>query len=128
MVRLNNLSLARLNNGNGLTFSKTSPDLVVHFRDGSAPLNIDFQNPLPDPGKIEQTLGDLLDTINAADPVRLRAEIAPDGDHLRLIDLTTDTGGTFSVASTSGGKVAEELGLTGAAVAGSLPAGNGKPA
>ncbi len=61
------------------------------------------------------TLGDLLDTINAADPARLKASISADGDHIELVDLTADTGGTFSVASAFGGSVAEELGLTAAA-------------
>jgi flagellar hook-associated protein 2 len=60
----------------------------------------------------ETTLGDLLTTINAADPTRLQARISASGDRLELVDLTTDTGGAFSVTSLFGGSVAEDLGLT----------------
>ena len=59
----------------------------------------------------EATLGELLQVINAADPTRLRAEIAPDGDRLQLIDLTDDLGGTFSVSSINQSHAARDLGL-----------------
>ena len=62
--------------------------------------------------KEEETLGDVLATINAADPARLQARISADGDRIELVDLTTDRGGTFSVQSLFGGSVAEDLGLT----------------
>lgn len=68
----------------------------------------------------EKTLGELLETINATDPTRLKAEISADGDHLVLTDLTADHGGTFAVSSTLGGSLAEDLGLTGAAVGNQL--------
>ena len=68
----------------------------------------------------ETTLGDLLATINEADPARLRAELSPDGDRLLLHDLTGDLGGTFAVTSPLGGSLAEDLGLTGTAVDGAL--------
>lgn len=70
--------------------------------------------------KEEATLGDLLQTINATDPTRLKAQISADGDHIEFIDLTTDTGGTFQVSSPLAGSLAEELGLTGSAVGGVL--------
>jgi len=41
----------------------------------------------------------------------LRATISGDGKRLVLNDLTADAGGTFSVASTAGGAVAEDLGI-----------------
>lgn len=63
----------------------------------------------------ERTLGDLLATLNAADPSRLRAAIAADGSRIELTDLTADNGGTFSVASLNNSKVAEDLGLNSAA-------------
>lgn len=69
--------------------------------------------------KKEQTLGELVATINAADPTRLRAAISSDGDRLVLTDLTSG-GGTFSVKSTAGGTAAEDLGLTGTASGGTL--------
>jgi flagellar hook-associated protein 2 len=58
----------------------------------------------------ETTVGDLLKTLNAADPTRLKAQISADGDRIELVDLTTG-GGTFAAASLNGGSVAEELGL-----------------
>jgi len=106
------LSLRQLNNGNGLSIRDTLPDLRVTFRDGSAALDLNFTN--------EQSLGELLNTVNAADPARLRAQIAADGDHLEFIDLTADTGGTFTISSPLAGSVAEDLGVTGAAVAGTI--------
>ena len=71
----------------------------------------------------EETLGQLLDTLNDADPDRLRAELAVDGNRIVLVDLTEDDGDpttTFSVQSFAlgGGHVAESLGLTGDAVDG----------
>lgn len=70
--------------------------------------------------KNELTLGDLIETINAADRDRLRAQFASDGKSIELIDLTSDAGGTFAVASNANGALAEELGLTGAAVGDTL--------
>jgi flagellar capping protein FliD len=75
------------------------------------------------PANNEKTLGDLLATINAADPTRLSAQISADGDRIELIDLTVDNGGTFEVTSTAGGTLAEDLGLTGAASGGTLTSG-----
>ena len=66
----------------------------------------------------EQTLGDLVNTLNAADPSRLHAAIS--GDRIVLTDLTADTGGTFQVTSTVGGTLARDLGLEGTASGGSL--------
>lgn len=61
-----------------------------------------------------QTLGDVLNLINAQDPARLQAKISADGNRLELIDLTSG-GGTFSVESLGNSATAEALGLTGAA-------------
>ncbi len=70
----------------------------------------------------ERTLGELVTTINEADPTRLRASISSDGDRLVLTDLTSG-GGSFSVQSSAGGTAAEDLGLTGTAVGGTLTGG-----
>lgn len=59
----------------------------------------------------EVTLAEVLTALNAIAPEKLRAEIAPDGDRLLLTDLTTDTGGTFSVRSINNSRAAEDLGL-----------------
>lgn len=104
--------LARLNDDNGLSLQDELPDLEISFRDNSAALSIDL-NP-PDEDAL-QTLGDVIDRINAADPARLQASISADGKRIELTDLTTNGGGTFAVTSPLGGSTAAELGLTGAA-------------
>ena len=67
----------------------------------------------------EGTLGELLDTINQADPSRLQARLSESGDGIELLDLTSGSG-TFSVASLDGGTVAEDLGLTRPAAGGTI--------
>jgi len=74
----------------------------------------------PIPNGDEKTLGDVLATINAADPARLKAEIAPDGDRIQLTDLTSDTGGTFSVSALFGTLAAQDLGIVGSATGDTL--------
>jgi flagellar capping protein FliD len=71
------------------------------------------------PDANEATLGQLLATINAANPSKLKAEIGPDGDRLVFTDLTSG-GGTFAISSAGGGSLAEELGLTGAPSGGQI--------
>lgn len=113
-------ALSRLNDGNGLSIRTGVSDLNVTFRDGTS-LAIDFNRVTPP--RTEKTLGELLTTINEADPTRLHAAISLDGDHLVFTDLTTDTGGTFAVTSTPGGTLAEDLGLTGTTAGGTLTSG-----
>ncbi|MFN0017549.1 MAG: flagellar filament capping protein FliD [Pirellulaceae bacterium] len=110
------LEIGRLNDGNGLSIRAALPDLHVALRDGTS-LDVDFRS-FATGARQEKTLGDLLTTINEADPARLKAELSADSDRIILTDLTTDTGGTFAVTSPSGGNVAQELGLTGTAVGG----------
>lgn len=114
------LDLQLLNQGNGLSIRTGVADLNVTFRDGTS-LEIDFNR--VSPPRTEKTLGELLQTINEADPARLQASISADGDHLVFTDLTSDTGGTFAVANTAGGSLAGDLGLTGAAIGATLTSG-----
>lgn len=117
VLRLHNdLLLSQLNSGNGISLRQGVPDLNVTFRDGSADLLIDFGDLAAADVRDTATVGDLLDVLNAADPARLQAQLSADGDRIELIDLTADSGGTFSVSSAFDGTVAEELGLTSAAV------------
>lgn len=95
--------LSRLNGGDGVQFDSELADLQITFRDNSTALEIDFDS--------ETTIGDVLATLNAADPARLSAQISADGDRIELTDLTTDSGGTFSVSSLFSGNAAESLGL-----------------
>jgi flagellar capping protein FliD len=68
----------------------------------------------------ETTLADLLQTINEADPTRLSAEISADGDRLVLHDLTSDSGGTFTVSDLYDGTLAGDLGFNGNASGGTF--------
>jgi len=60
----------------------------------------------------ERTLGEILNTINNADPARIRAEISSDGDRIVLQDLTEGSG-SFRVDSLNDSRAAEDLGLLG---------------
>ncbi len=66
----------------------------------------------PLPENNELTLNDVLNTLNQADPARLKAEISADGDRLILTDLTVDAGGTFSISELNDSRAAYDLGLT----------------
>jgi flagellar hook-associated protein 2 len=99
------MRLSRLNDGTGISLRKGQPDLEVTLRDGGR-LQVDLQ-----PEELRD-VGDLLQAINAVDPSRFRAQISADGDRIELLDLTSG-GGTFSVASSAGGSLAEDLGVAG---------------
>ncbi len=115
LVRLHDdLAIGLLNDGNGVSFQNELADLDVSLADGST-LTIDFQTT----GNAERTLGDLIATINAADPAKLQAQISADGDRLELVDLTSGSA-TFQVTSLNGGSVAEDLGLTNSASGGTI--------
>jgi flagellar hook-associated protein 2 len=59
----------------------------------------------------ERTLGDVIQTINATAPTRLRAQLSASGDALELIDLSVNNGGSFTVTSLNDSHAAEDLGL-----------------
>jgi flagellar hook-associated protein 2 len=111
-------ALDQLRDGAGLSLRAELPDLNVSLRDGTS-LEIDFNPADEDPPR---TLGDLLDQINAADPVKLEARISADGKRIELQDLTAGSD-PFTVGSPLGGSLAEELGLTGAAVGDTITGG-----
>ena len=73
--------------------------------------------------KNELTLGEVLATLNEADPTRLQAAISADGKRIELTDLTTDAGGTFTVTELNGSRAAYDLGLTTAASGGVITGG-----
>jgi len=66
----------------------------------------------PVAGGEEATLAELLATLNAADPTKLKAEIAADGERIVLTDLTADSGGSFTITSLNDSRALEDLGLT----------------
>jgi flagellar hook-associated protein 2 len=101
--------LATLRDQGGIAF-RAGTDLSVNLSDGST-LNIDAN-----PSSRPTTIGQLVNTINAADPSKLEARIASNGKSIELIDKTTG-GGSF-IAS---GSLADQLGLSNiSAVNGSL--------
>ncbi|MCA9246522.1 MAG: flagellar filament capping protein FliD [Planctomycetales bacterium] len=104
--------LTALNDGNGIALLDELADVEVSLADGST-LQIDFLAG----ASPETSLGDILDTINAADPLKLQAAISSDGKRIELTDLTSG-GGTFAVSSLFGGATAEDLGLTTTAAGG----------
>src|SRR5262249_11045033 len=87
--------LSQLNDGNGVAFNPFLPDLKINFRDGTS-ANVDFD--VLNSGTTQQSLSDVINTINAAAPGKIQATISPDGKGITLTDLTTDNGGTFSVS------------------------------
>lgn len=116
------LGLDRLNGATGIRFDEVLPDVEVKFRDGTT-AHIDFKhlpksNSEEDKPTDERTIEDLLATINATAPEKLRAEIAPDGDRLILTDLTADHGGTFELKAEFNSKALQDLGLDGPSVDG----------
>ncbi len=120
-----NLTLDQLNDGGGVRFNAAAPDLRMTFRDNSAPLEIDFKRlasagPPAVTATNELRVQDVLDTINAYDPARLRASLSPDGDSIVLEDLTTTGAGSFTVTAINDSKAARDLGLDVSAVGGKL--------
>ena len=105
--------LSTLNDGNGVTINKQGVvDLDVTLSDGSS-LGIDLHD--------ADTLGTVIEQINAAGTGKLTAAISGDGNRLVLTDLTT--GSTdFSVENGSTGTAAADLGIAtttpGAAITG----------
>ncbi len=105
-----NSRLTSLNDGTGVRLREAVDDLEVTLADATV-LNIDLGD--------ATTLGDVVDAINAADPAKLTASIAADGNRLELTDLTSGAT-TFAVASAGAGTAAEDLGLTGTSAGGTL--------
>lgn len=94
--------LSTLNDGNGVAVSKQGiVDLDVTLSDGST-LGIDLHD--------ADTLGKVIDQINAAGAGKLTAAISNDGNRLELTDLTT--GSTdFAVRNGVVGTAADDLGV-----------------
>ena len=114
----NDTLLGNLNDGKGVRVSTVLPDISYALRDGTTG-SIDF-TPLGSSGETaqkENTLADILKTINAAAPNKLKAEISSDGKRLVVSDLTTGDGST-SLQSQFNSPALANLGLDGAAVNG----------
>lgn len=108
------LSLSSLNDGLGVHFSTSLADIGYTLADGTTG-KIDL-SPLLSGGSTvdaDETLGDVIDRINAIDPSKLEARISTDGDHIELVDLTTGTG-EFTLTSLYDSDALKSLGLDGA--------------
>lgn len=104
--------LSFLNDGTGVQLASGN-DLQIGLADGTT-LNVDLGS--------ATTLGDIIGAINAADPAKISAAIAADGNRLELSDLTVGAA-TFEVTSAGSGDTAADLGLTNAAVGGTITGG-----
>ena len=118
------LSLNLLNDGGGVRFNNFLPDLQISFRDGTT-ATVDFHQLASSTstsatGTNEQTLADVVNTLNSAAPGKLHAAIGSDGKGLVLTDLTTDNGGTFGVSALNGSNAAYDLGLDTTASGGTI--------
>jgi flagellar hook-associated protein 2 len=112
------LELGLLNDGNGVSVSRVLEDFSYQLRDGTTG-KVDLAPIIQGGSQVdaETTLGEVLDRINAAEPGKLKAEIAPDGDRLLLVDLT-EGAGSFSVEPLNDSAALHDLGLDGSATDG----------
>lgn len=98
--------LTQLNDGRGVrTAGATLADFSVTLSDGSTH-SITLGN--------DSSLGDVINTINAADPGKLTASVSPSGTGITLTD-TTGGAGTMSVTALNSSKAASDLGILGTA-------------
>jgi flagellar hook-associated protein 2 len=108
------LSLSSLNDGLGVSFNTSVADLQYTLADGTTG-QIDL-SPLLSGGSTvdaDETLGDVIDRINAVDPEKIQARISADGDHIEIVDLTTGEG-EFTLTSLYDSGALKSLGLAGA--------------
>jgi flagellar hook-associated protein 2 len=112
------LDLDLFNDGSGVFTDRVLADIHYELRDGTTG-QIDLSPIIPGGSEVDEetTLGDVLEKINAAEPEKLKAEIAPDGQRLILTDLT-EGGGAFTIQSLGESTALEDLGLDGDAVEG----------
>lgn len=90
-------------------------DLQFQFADGSS-LDLDLGDESTTP---PETVGELLDLLNAADPTKLSASISDSGDSLVLTDLTAGAD-PFTISDLNGSKVASALGFAGTGSGGQI--------
>ena len=105
------IDLDALNDGRGIRIDDVLDDISYELRDGTTG-TIDLSPIIEGSAEVdrERSLGDIMEVINAAEPDKLRVEIAPDGDRLMVTDLTAGSG-TFSFSDFGEGHVLEDLGL-----------------
>ncbi len=95
--------LDSLNDARGVRTVSSGADFQITAGDGST-FDINLYG--------KSTLGDVLDAINTATGGKVTADIAPDGQRLRLTDAG---GGTVTVAALNGSNAAQDLGIASSA-------------
>ena len=108
--------LSILNDGFGVAVNSILSDVQYTLADGTTG-TIDFNKLSGSTVDKEVTIGDVLDTINAAGGGKLTAAIASDGKRIVLTD-TTSGSGTFSLTALNDSEALKSLGLTNTAVGG----------
>lgn len=93
----------------GIGRAANQDDLRLSFADGTT---VDLD--LDDENAPVETLDDLVDALNAADPTKLSAAIAETGDSIVLTDLTSG-GNAFQIEDLNGAVVTDPLGMQPAA-------------
>ena len=111
--RLTGLSL--LNDGRGVRTAAAGADFSVSLGDGGAAIEVTLAG--------KKTLGEVIDAINTAGGSRLKAELVPGENGIKLTDLTGG-GGAFTVTALNSSSAAQDLGILGSGAGGAL---NGKP-
>ena len=102
-----NTALASLNDGLGVrkvstaSSTATGPDFSFTFGDGST-VNVALGD--------DQTIGQVIDTINKAGAGKVKAAVGSGGTGLSIMD-TSGAGGTFSVTALNGSDAAADLGI-----------------
>lgn len=106
-----------LNDGSGVRISSVLADIKYTLADGTTG-TIDFSPILSGSTTVDtdETLGDILDRVNAAAEGKLEMRISDDGDRLEVVDLTEGEG-TFALESVES-QALVDLGLDGEAVDG----------
>ena len=107
-----------LNDGSGVLRDTALSDIHYQLRDGTEGyIDLSAIEPGTSEEKVETTLGEIMDVINAQEPGKLTVDVAEDGDRLVLTDLTEGQG-DFVVESAFDSQALSDLGLDGEAVDG----------
>lgn len=107
-------NVAQLNDGRGIRRASTGNDLKIDLGDGSS-VEVALAG--------AKTVGEVITAINTAGGTKLKAELVPGGNGIKLTDQSGG-GGAFAVTSVGDSKAAEDLGLTAASAGGVI---DGKP-
>lgn len=106
-------TLAQLNDGRGIRKAPSGADFEATLGDGST-VDVTLAS--------AKSVGDVVNLINTAGGSKLKAEITPGDNGIKLTDLTGG-GGTFSIAELNGSKAATDLGIKTTGTAGVINGG-----